>query len=86
ARGCRADVLGQVLESRHHHLGEPRDAEEQCELLISMLVRGLPNPDSAQRPTLPTIRAATRPAPGNTGEHPIPGKVRVVTLKRPGAD
>lgn len=68
------------------HLGEPRDAEEQCELVISMLVRGLPNPDSAQRPTLPTMRAATKAAPGHTGEHPIPGKVRIVNLKPPGVD
>ncbi|MEP6591735.1 MAG: TetR/AcrR family transcriptional regulator [Gemmatimonadota bacterium] len=67
-------------------LGEPRNPDEQSELAIAMLVRGLPNPDSASRPTLPTMRAATLPPPGQTGEHPIPGRVRIVTLKRPGAD
>lgn len=88
ARAMVAGVLSQVIwdASFGEYLGAPRDPSAQAELAIAMMVRGLPNPDITPRPTQPTFRAATLPAPGHTGEHPIPGKVRIVTLLPPSRD
>jgi AcrR family transcriptional regulator len=88
ARAMVAGVLSQVIwdASFGEYLGAPRDPKTQAELAITMMVRGLPNPDISPRPTQPTFRAATLPAPGHTGEHPLPGKVRIVTLRPPGHD
>ncbi|MES2304894.1 MAG: TetR/AcrR family transcriptional regulator [Gemmatimonadota bacterium] len=88
ARALVAGVLQQVIweATFAERMGAPRDPMAQTELAIAMMIRGLPNPDSNPRPTLPTMRAATAPAPGHTGEIPIPGKVRIVTLRPPSAD
>ena len=88
ARAMVASVLSQVIwdASFGEYLGAPRDPAAQAELVVAMMVRGLPNPDITPRPTQPTFRAATQPAPGQTGEFPIPGKVRIVTLRPPARD
>ena len=88
ARAMVAGVLGQAIweASFGEYLSPPRDPVAQVEVVISMMVRGLPNPDVTPRPTQPTFRAATLAAPGQTGEFPIPGKVRIVTLRPPSRD
>lgn len=88
ARAMVAGVLQQVIweATFGEHLGTPRDPVEQTDLLIAMMVRGLPNPDGSPRPTQPTIRAATLPSPGHSGELPIPGRIRIVTLRPPKAE
>jgi AcrR family transcriptional regulator len=88
ARAMVAAVLQQVIweATFGQHLGPPRDPHAQAELAIAMMVRGLPSPDTTRPQTQPTLRAATRPAPGDTGELPIPGRLRITTLHPPTRD
>ena len=88
ARAMVAGVLQQVIweATFGEFLGPPRNPGEQTELAITMMVRGLPNADAAPRPTQPTIRAGSLPVPGNSGEMPVPGRVRIVTMRPPSGD
>lgn len=85
ARAMVAGVLQQVIweATFGQHLGPPRDPLAQTELAIAMMVRGLPNSEANPLHTPPTLRAATQPAPGDTGEIPIPGRLRITTLHPP---
>lgn len=88
ARALVAGVLQQAIweATFAEHLGDPRDQTSQTEIAIAMMVRGLPTPDATPRPTQPTLRSATMPAPRPSGEVPVPGRVRIVTLRPPAAD
>lgn len=88
ARALVAGVLQQVIwdATFGERMGAPRDPKGQTALVIDLLVRGLPHANGAIASSASPLRESFLPIPGNTAEHPIPGRVRIVTLRPPSAD